>query len=297
MADWQSLYPYESRYLSIHGQKMHYVDEGQGDTLLFVHGNPTWSFYWHPLINQLKASYRCAAVDHIGCGLSDKPADYAYTLSTHIANLTQLVEELDLNNVTLLAHDWGGAIGLGTVLNHADRFSRIVLFNTGAFPPPFIPFRIRVCRWPMFGSLALQGMNAFSRAALSMATEKPDKMTDEVKAGLLAPYDSWGNRKAVYSFVRDIPTSPRHPTWKVLEDIERDLPTLSDKSIQLIWGMRDWCFRPACLEQFESIWPNASVLRIDNAGHYVVLDADERIVPALQTFLTEHPIEEQTSVS
>ncbi len=297
MADWRSLYPYNSQHLSIDGRRYHYVDEGAGETLLMVHGNPTWSFYWHPLIDGFRREFRCIAPDHIGCGLSDKPVDYPYTLSTHIANLAQLIESLDLNNVTLLAHDWGGAIGLGAVLELPERFSRIVLFNTGAFPPPFIPLRIRACRMPLLGRLAVQGMNAFSRCALSMATEKPARMTPEVKAGLLAPYDSWANRAAVYRFVKDIPASRRHPTWNVLEGIEQQLPSLGDKPVQLVWGMRDWCFRPSCLERFESIWPHAGVLKFDDAGHYVVLDAAERIVPALGEFFQAHPAALGESVS
>jgi len=290
MANWRKLYPYESNYLSVDAQRYHYIDEGQGQPLLFVHGNPTWSFYWHPLVEAFRQTHRCIAVDHIGCGLSDKPRDYPYTLSTHIRNLANFVASLNLSDATLLAHDWGGAIGLGAALQMPERFSRIVLFNTGAFPPPFIPLRIRACRVPLLGRLAVQGWNAFSRCALSMATEKPEKITPEVRAGLLAPYDSWADRTAVYHFVKDIPANSRHPTWDVLERMEQQLPSLADKPVQLIWGMRDWCFRPSCLQRLEGIWPHAQSLRIEDAGHYVVLDAPERIIPALEQFLTTHPL-------
>jgi haloalkane dehalogenase len=285
MANWRELYPYASHYLSLDGPRMHYVDEGAGEPLLFVHGNPTWSFYWHPLITPLRENYRCIAPDHIGCGLSDKPTDYNFTLAQRIDDFVRLVEHLDLRGVTLLVHDWGGAIGLGTALRLPDRFAQIVLFNTGAFPPPFFPLRIRTCRTPLLGRIALQGFNGFSRAALTMATEKPERMTPEVKAGLLAPYDSWANRAAVYGFVKDIPASPTHPTWQVLDDIERRLPILADRPMQMFWGMRDWCFRPECLERFETIFPRAEVHRYDDAGHYVVLDAHERILPSLVQLL------------
>ncbi len=284
MSNWQELYPFQTREMSLDGQRYHYVDDGDGDTLLFVHGNPTWSFYWHPLIAAFRGSHRCVAPDHIGCGMSDKPARYPYTLAQHIENLSQFVEQLDLTNITLLVHDWGGAIGLGAALRMPERFSRFVLFNTGAFPPPFIPLRIRVCRTPLLGRLAVQGCNAFARAALSMATEKPQRMTPAVRAGLLAPYDTWAHRTAVYNFVKDIPTGPRQPTWGVLEDIEEKLPTITDKPVQLIWGMRDWCFRPSCLTRLEELLPHTQTLRLVDAGHYVVLDAYERIVPALEDF-------------
>ena len=291
MPNWRKLYPFFSNHLAVEGQSLHYVDEGSGETLLFVHGNPTWSFYWHPLIEAFKATHRCVAVDHIGCGLSDKPVDYPYTLSTHVANLHNFVESLDLQEVTLIAHDWGGAIGLGAALKSPDRYSRIVLMNTGAFPPPYIPWRIRACRIPLLGKLAVQGMNAFSRAALTMATEMPANMTADVKAGLLAPYDNWANRTAVYQFVKDIPASPKHPTWQVLKEIEESLPTFADRPVQLVWGMRDWCFRPSCLERFQAIWPHVSTEKIDDAGHFVVLDAPERIAATLTEFFARHPCE------
>jgi haloalkane dehalogenase len=282
---WRDLYPFQSRYLSLGPHRMHYLDEGTGQPLLFVHGNPTWSFYWRNLIAGFLGEARCVAVDHIGCGLSDKPQDYPYTLARRIDDLVQLVEQLDLTGATLLAHDWGGAIGLGTVQRLPERFARIVLFNTGAFPPPFVPWRIAACRWPLLGTFATRGLNAFARAALTMAVEKPERMTADVRAGLLAPYDSWTNRVAVDRFVKDIPFSPRHPTWQMLEQIEAGLDSLRNLPIQLIWGMRDWCFRPECLERFLEHWPQAEVHRLADCGHYVVEDAHEQIVPLVRAFL------------
>jgi haloalkane dehalogenase len=287
---WRDLYPFESHHFDLGGVRLHYVDEGAGEPLLFVHGNPTWSFYWRNLIVGLRDRHRAIAVDHIGCGLSDKPHEYNYTLQQRIDDLVRLVESLDLSGATLLAHDWGGAIGLGTIQLLPERFSRIVLFNTGAFPPPFVPWRIAACRTPILGTLAVRGFNAFSRAALSMAVEKSERMKADVRAGLLAPYDSWANRVAVDRFVRDIPFSPRHPTWKTLERIEAGLPSLSDRPIQLIWGMRDWCFRPECLERFVGHWPSAEVHKLADCGHYVIEDGHERIVPLVREFLAANPI-------
>jgi haloalkane dehalogenase len=266
---------------------MHFVDEGQSSAppVLMVHGNPTWSFYYRNLINGLSSQYRAIAVDHIGCGLSDKPADYDYCLENNINNLCSLVESLDLHNATLVAHDWGGAIGLGTLQRLRDRFKRIVLFNTAAFPPPYIPFRIRVCRWPVFGKLGLQGFNLFAKAAISMATERPDGLPTDVAAGLLAPYDSWPNRIATYKFVKDIPLSRSHRTWNVLKQIEDGLPELGQMPIKLIWGMKDWCFRPECLERFESHWPTANVTKFSSGGHYIVEDEPKKVVDLVREFL------------
>lgn len=288
---WRSLYPFKSHYLTFEKLRYHYVDEGSGRPLIMVHGNPTWSFYWRELISALSGEYRCIAVDHIGCGLSDKPQDYPYNLATHTANLVTLIEKLDLRNCTLLAHDWGGAIGLGAATKLRDRFSQIVLFNTAAFPPPFIPKRIQACRIPLLGTLGIRGFNLFARAAITMATEEPKRMTPEVKAGLLAPYNNWQNRVAVDAFVKDIPWSRKHPTWEVLEDLEAKLPSLGHLQQLLVWGMRDWCFRPECLERLARTYPRAEQLRFETAGHYVVQDRPAEIIERLQTFLKKTPIE------
>jgi haloalkane dehalogenase len=284
---WRSLYPFESHHLTIDGFRYHYLDEGQGPPLLMVHGNPTWSFYYRQLITGLRDKWRAIAPDHIGCGLSDKPRDYPYCLQQHIDNLCRLVRTLGLSNATLLAHDWGGAIGLGTVLAEPQRFSRLVLFNTGAFTPRFCPLRIRVCRIPLLGQFAIQGLNLFARAATVMAVGRGKHLSSEVRAGLLAPYDSWGHRVAIHRFVQDIPLSPSHSTWKVLEHIERGLPSLADRPIQLIWGMQDWCFDSRCLKMFVDVFPRAQVHRLEDAGHYVVEDAAEEILPLLRQFLEQ----------
>lgn len=290
MSNWRSLYPFDSHWLSLGGQRYHYVDEGAGETLLLVHGNPTWSFYWRNLILALRDRYRLIAPDHLGCGLSDKPQDYPYCLAQHIDNLKRLIVELDLRNITLCVHDWGGAIGLGAAVDLPERFSRLVIFNTAAFRCPTMPLRIRVCRTPLLGPLAVRGLNAFARAALWMATEKPERFTPEVRAGYLAPYDSWAHRVAIQRFVEDIPMNARHPSYDRLVQIEEGLPSLADKPIGLCWGMRDWCFTPAMLARFQDFYPRAEVHRFEDAGHYVIEDAHERIVPVIDEFVARHAL-------
>lgn len=281
-------YPFASHSLDLDGLRYHYIDEGEGSPLLFVHGNPTWSFAWRNLVTDLSRNHRCIAVDHIGCGFSDKPQDYAYQLVNHVRNLETLIERLDLREITLVAHDWGGAIGMGAATRHPDRFSRLVLMNTAAFRSQAIPWRIAACRIPLFGTLAVRGFNAFAGAATFMAVEKPLPL--EVKAGYLKPYDSWANRIATLRFVEDIPLSPSHPSYATLAAIEEALPTLADKPMLLVWGMKDWCFTPAFLEEFERRFPNAESLRIADAGHYVFEDAWQRIVPRMREFLGTHAI-------
>jgi haloalkane dehalogenase len=284
------LFPFEPRAIELDGLRYAYVDCGQGETLLCVHGNPTWSFYWRELIRALSPNCRVIAVDHIGCGRSDKPRDYPYRLAQHVDNLSRFVERLDLRDVTLLGHDWGGAIGLGAALAQPERFGRFVMFNTAAFRSRRMPWRIRACRVPLAGRLTVQGLNGFARAALRMAVCKRERMTPAVRAGLLAPYDSWRRRQAIYRFVEDIPLSPRHPSYATLSSIEERLPQLADRAWMFVWGMRDWCFTPAFLEQFLSYYPTAEVHRIADAGHYVLEDAHERIVPLVERFLAKHPL-------
>jgi cis-3-alkyl-4-acyloxetan-2-one decarboxylase len=308
--NWRRLYPFKSHRMQLADGHMHYLDEGpvnsdadeSRECLLFVHGNPTWSFHWRRLVESLRLRFRCVAPDHLGCGLSDKP-QRLLTLNDHIANLCELVEKLSLERITLVAQDWGGAIGLGAMLRMAERRpsgrcpERIVLFNTGAFPPRYIPWRIRACRLPVIGRLAVQGANLFSRAALRMTLARRSRLEPAVAAGYLAPYDSWANRLAVYGFVKDIPTprrrvrrgglesTSRRDAATVLAEIERKLPTFADRPICLVWGMRDWCFRPDCLERFLEAWPVADVHRLADVGHWVVEDAPEEALAIVENFL------------
>ena len=281
------LLTYESKAVSAGPFEMRYLDEGIGDeTLLCIHGNPTWSFYYRGVIDRFRSSFRVVAVDHVGCGRSDKPSrsEFAYRLSDHRDNLVSLIDQLDLRRVTLIAHDWGGAIGLASVVARADRFKRIVLLNTGAFPPPYVPLRIAALRIPLLGSLAIRGFNAFAGPAVRMAMSR-NRMEDAVAAGLLAPYDSWKNRVAIDSFVRDIPLSTRHPTFETLRRLEQDLKALPPMPKLLVWGMKDWCFRPECLRRLQQIWPDANAVEIEDAGHYVLEDAPQETLDAIGTFI------------
>jgi pimeloyl-ACP methyl ester carboxylesterase len=288
---WRCDFPFPSNFLSLGDSQLHFIDQQESaaasETVLMVHGNPTWSFYWRRLIGSLSAKNRVIAVDHLGCGLSDKPEDYDYCLKNHIDNLCHLIDQLDLNNVTLMAHDWGGAIGLGALLTRRKKFKQIILFNTAAFPPPYIPFRIRVCRWPLVGKIGVQGFNMFARAATFMATERKGGLPKTTADGFLFPYDSWQHRIAIYQFVKDIPLSPRHRTWAELERIEAGLAELSELPIMLMWGMKDWCFRPECLQRFRQHWPAATVHEIADAGHYVVEDAADEVERRVSQFFDQ----------
>ena len=184
-----------------------------------LHGNPTWSFFYRDLIKHFSKNHRVVVPDHIGCGLSDKPQDFEYRLENHINNVLALIDELKLKDVTLVVHDWGGAIGFGCAVKRPELFKKFVVFNTAAFVSKDIPFRISLCRIPGIGKLAVRGFNAFAGAATFMTTI--DSLPEDVKAGFLLPYDNWANRIATHEFVKDIPLEQNHPSRPALEEIDR----------------------------------------------------------------------------
>ena len=290
-APFRDLYPFESNFLEIDSLRYHYLDEGEGDTLLMLHGNPTWSFYYRSLVRGLRHQNRCVVPDHMGCGLSDKPQDYPYTLETHIQNVERLVDHLKLDNLTLVVHDWGGTIGMGYAVRHPEKIKRLVIFNTAAFLSQDIPWSINLCRHPVIGPIAIQRFNAFSRAALIRASKVPGRVSGKVGAGYLAPYDSPENRIAQLRFVQDIPMTPEVPSYPLVQQIESGLGRFSNLPILIVWGLKDFCFTERFLDRWKEIFPGAEVQAFKKAGHYVVEDAYEEIIPNLIRFLKQHPLQ------
>jgi len=254
-------------------------------TILCVHGNPTWSFYYRSIASRFQKNYRVIAVDNLGCGLSDKPANYDYCLKNHTNNLIQLIDQLDLKNVLMVAHDWGGAIGLGATVARPERIDKLVILNTAAFVPPYIPLRIAACRIPIIGSLAIRYANAFAWTATWMAIDRLKKLPAATKSGLLYPYRTPADRIAIDRFVQDIPMQKNHRTWEVLAQLERDLSKLSMKPTTMVWGMKDWCFRPECLERLSEHLPQAKIQKLEDVGHYVMEEAPMEVGLAIEELL------------
>lgn len=290
MSNWRDEYPFAPNTFETVQGKIHYVDEGprqSDESIVCVHGNPTWSFYYRSIVNRFRDSVRCLAIDHLGCGLSEKPIDFDYCLRTHTENLVAWINALDLRNITLVVHDWGGAIGLGGAIQLLPRVRRLLILNTAAFPPPTIPFRIRVCRFPILGSLAIRQLNAFAWPATWMAIDRLPRLSANASSGLLFPYAKARDRVAIDRFVQDIPASPRHRTWKVLEELEGNLHELQNLPITFVWGMKDWCFTPACLRRLQQALPKASTVELNDVGHYVMEEAPDEVCDALAGLLKQ----------
>jgi pimeloyl-ACP methyl ester carboxylesterase len=297
LAPLAALHPFAPRFLDHGGVLQHYVDEGPrpqlgdatrlGDaarpTLVFLHGNPTWSFAWRRAILTLRERWRCVAPDHVGMGLSDKPAGYPYRLERHVENLGRLTRALDLGPVVLVMHDWGGAIGMGWARRHAADVRALVVSNSAAFRAARMPLPLALARLPLVGTLAIQGCNAFVRGAARTAVARP--LPAEVRAGYALPYDTWAHRSATRAFVDDIPMRPGHPSYEELRATEEALANFADRPLACLWGERDWCFGPAFRVEWERRFPGAFVRRFESAGHWVFEDEPAGYVAALEEFL------------
>ena len=282
--DWlNKLYPFKSNYFKLKSDlSLHYLDEGQGPSILMVHGNPTWSFYYRNLVAEFSASHRVIVPDHIGCGLSDKPQDYEYTLSNHIDNLEKLVLQLGLKDFVLIVHDWGGPIGFGLIDRHPDLVKKIVILNTAAYTSKVIAFQINMCRIPILAEQVMRRLNGFAVVATFMAVAK--KMSPAVRKGYLYPYDNYKNRIAIARFVADIPMNQNHRSYQTLKNIEDSLAQHKCPRL-ILWGQRDFCFHDYFLGRWREIYPDATVKTFANAGHYILEDAKEEIINELKQFI------------
>lgn len=288
----RDLYPFAEHWLELEpGVRMHYVDEGprDGPVVLMLHGNPTWSFYWRRLITALRTTHRVIAPDHIGCGKSDKPDDdrYGYRLERRIDDVERLVSELDLRELTLIVHDWGGMIGLGWADRQPERLARLVLLNTAAFGLPDtkrMPPSLWLARNTGLGALLVRGCNAFARGATRLAvTRRP--LAKDVRDALIAPYDSWANRRAVLRFVQDIPLQPGDPGFEIITKVGERVGQFDDRPVLICWGARDFVFDDHFLRVWEQKLPHAEVHRFADAGHYVLEDAGAEIEVLVRRFL------------
>ena len=295
-------YPFQPQRIEIRpGIEMSYLDEGprDGEVVVMLHGNPSWSYYWRKLVLDLRdaasgKAYRCIVPDHVGMGLSDKPDErhYTYTLQSRVDDVEALLSRLGITGpVTLAVHDWGGGIGFGWGVKHSEQIKRLVILNTGAFPLPAakpLPKALKLGRDLALGTLLIRGFNAFSSVASFVGVER--RMPPAVRRAYVAPYDSWANRIATSRFVQDIPLGPTDAAWPLVEAMGRKLPEYADRPAFIGWGLRDFVFDKHFLDGFRAALPNAEVHAFEDANHYVLEDKADVLVPAIRRFLDTHPI-------
>lgn len=291
----RALYPFTSHFYDRNGLRYHYLDEGSGDPVIMLHGNPTWSFYYRELAKRLRSKYRVLVPDHIGCGLSDKPDDsqYHFTLQSRVDDLAAWLDHLHLDrNLTLIAHDWGGMIGMAYAVQHPERFKRIVLLNTAAFhlpPAKAMPMSLTVVRDSRIGAWGVQYLNAFARGAAWIGCTR-QRMPRPLRDAYCAPYDTPAHRLATLRFVQDIPLRPGDPAYDLVTETQQRLSVFCDTPIMICWGGKDFVFDKHFLQEWQRQYPHADVHFFADCGHYILEDAQAEIGRLVETFLKDHPI-------
>jgi pimeloyl-ACP methyl ester carboxylesterase len=295
-------YPFTPQRFEVRpGIAMSYLDEGprDGEVVVMLHGNPSWSYYWRRLVLGLRDRYRCIVPDHVGMGLSDRPDDapdasprYAYTLQSRIDDLATLLRHLRIDGpVTLAVHDWGGMIGFGWALTHAAQVQRLVVLNTAAFPLPAakpMPWQLSLGRDSRIGGFLIRRFNLFARGAAWFGVSKP--MPRAVRRAYIAPYDGWRNAISTLRFMQDIPLREDDGSWPLVAEAGRRLPQFADRPAFVGWGLRDFVFDRHFLDGFTAALPRAEVHAFDDANHFVLEDKAAVLVPAIRSFLDGHPL-------
>lgn len=292
----EHLYPFESHWLDLDGIRLHYLDEGPRDApvLLMLHGNPTWSFYYRDLVLDLRDRFRCIVPDHVGCGLSDKPADERYDY--HLARRIRDVEALVAATVgpdaplSLVVHDWGGMIGFGWASSAPERIERCVILNTAAFPMPAdkrLPFALWLGGRTPVGTALIRGFNAFSGMAARIAFKKP--VTAEVRAAYTGPYANWDERIATLRFVQDIPLGPEDRGYDIVASTAERLQRFSDTPALLAWGLKDFVFDETFYREWQRRLPHAETHPLPDCGHYVLEDGGAALRATIAEFLDREP--------
>ncbi len=291
----KSEYPFKNNYFDLNGLKYHYLDEGQGDPIVMLHGNPSWSFYYRHLVCELRSDYRLIVPDHIGCGFSDKPVDsqYSFTLEQRVDDLDALIKNLKLKKkITLVLHDWGGMIGMAWAIRHPERIARLVILNTAAFHLPAtkkIPLVLKICRNTQLGAFLIQGFNLFARGAAWVGCQR-QRMSSELRKIYCSPYDNWQHRVATLRFVQNIPLQKNDPGYDLISQVEDGLANFAELPICICWGEKDFVFDLNFLAEWKKHFPQAEVHSFADCGHYILEDAREDILPIIRNFLQDNPL-------
>ncbi len=277
----RDLYPFESRYREVDECRVHYIDEGSGPTLLFLHGNPTWSFLYRNLVLNLRESFRCIALDYPGFGLSSARDGYAYTPAEHADIVERFVEDLELEDVTLTAQDWGGPIGLTVATLRPSNFAGFILGNTWAWPLNGI-FHFELFARVMGSSLArlwIRNANAFVNMMIPMGTAS--KLPADVMRAYREPFATRNDRLPTWVFPRQLLGSE-----SFLRQLENDLPKVTHLPALFLWGGGDFALRKSVeLPRFERLFPEHQTVVLERARHFFQEDAPVEAARAIEGWM------------
>jgi len=275
-------YPFAPHSFEHDGHNMHYIDEGTGETLLFVHGTPSWSFDFRNVIKALAANYRCIAIDHIGFGLSDKPEHYDYTTINHGRTLERFILHQDLKDITFVVHDFGGPIALSAAMRHPDRVKRLVVLNSwlwsSASDPDFIKMS-KVLRSPLLPVL-YRWLN-FSPLFILPNAFGAKKLDKKLRGQYTGPFSDRTQRNGALAFAHSLLNDQ---DW--FESLWQARHSIHQKPTLFIWGMKDPVVRPHNLEKFKSGFPSAQVCELPNSGHFPQEEEPKAVAESIAHFIT-----------
>lgn len=280
-------YPFKPHYLMLEAGRMHYIDEGRGEPVLMVHGNPTWSYIYRNFIGPLSEHNRVIAPDHLGFGRSQKPPGAPYTLPWHIKNLTGAVNRLDLYDISLVVHDWGGPIGLGFAVNHVERIKRLIILNTWAFLLPGnspLPPLLAQIREPGAGEKLVLEQNALVEQGIPGGISRRDRVSTGMMDAYRQPFPTAETRRAMLALVREIPLGKKAPAAETMESIQVGLSKLKIPAI-IIWGEKDPVFSPRLVKIWHAYFPGSKSHILPGASHFLQEDKPGEILAIMQDFL------------
>jgi len=280
-------YPFESHYLTLDAGQMHYVDEGQGEPVVMVHGTPTWSFLYRRQIKAISTQHRVVAPDHIGFGLSAKPAGWSYLPKDHAQNLTALIEYLNLKDITLVVHDFGGPIGLSYAVENPHNVKRIVILNTFMWSLKGDPgFERPVKLFDNFlGCFLYKYMNFSAKVMIPSAWGKKKKLTKHIHRHYIRALPTPAARQGTWVFLQQLVGSS---DW--FQSLWDRRSAIADKPALIIWGMRDMAFKHKELDRWKTLFPHARVVCLEKTGHFLPDEDSGRVAGLICSFLAGQPL-------
>ncbi|MFI5203348.1 MAG: alpha/beta fold hydrolase [Flavobacteriales bacterium] len=277
-------YPFHSNYYSINNHNIHFIDEGKGNTVLFVHGTPSWSFDFRNIIKKLKPDYRCVAIDHMGFGLSDKPEHYDYSTQNHSKTLERFILDKNLTNITLVVHDFGGPIGLNVAIQHPDRIKKIVILNTWLWTskddPDFKKFS-KILKSPLLPFL-YRYLN-FSARFILPRSFGDEKIKRKTLRQFTRPFSNKTQRNGTLAFAKSL-LNDQH--W--FEDLWSKKDVISNKPTLFVWGMKDPVIKPLYLDKFLTGFPHSHVVRLETCGHFPQEEQSEITGTSIRDFIKQN---------